>query len=69
MRLEIECPFKEACVNEKCTVKLYTQYYYSVYNMCDILKDIDYVLPNFFVTSVDYGNKICLRCYNFKGKN
>jgi hypothetical protein len=68
MHLDMECPFKDNCANDICTIKLFYKHP-PIYNIYKVLKDIDYVLPNFFVTSIDYGTKICLRCYNFKGKN
>ncbi len=66
MHSDIECPFKDDCTNTLCTVKLYAKYKYYV---CDMLKGIEYVMPNFFVVPAGYGNKIRLKCNNFKGPN
>jgi len=68
MYKEIECPFKDSCVNNYCIIKLYDTSYLDPYNMCDMLQNIDFIIPTFSVSYFAAGTTFKLRCHNYKGK-
>ena len=67
MYKEFQCPFKDACINDLCIIKLYEATYIDSFNMCSILQNVNFIIPNFLVSYYASGSTFKLRCSNYKG--